>query len=303
MSNMLTIVSRRDLLAGLSGLAAAAALPGAALADTERSFGTFEIALPKDAHGRSQSTVIAGPGRAGHVALSFDDGPHPSLTPQLLDILRAQGMRATFYLIGSRVARWPGLARRILAEGHEIGNHTWSHPALTGLGTAGMLAEIDRTNRIIREATGIAPLTLRPPYGAMSARQRALLYAERRMPTVLWSVDPQDWRRPGSAVVASRIVQAARPGAIVLAHDIHAPTVQAMPVALAGLRGKGLRGVSVSELMGWADSPAPPHQPLRVARAAEPGRAPPQVQVTAPELQGVAGRRFSHVDALHLYPR
>jgi peptidoglycan/xylan/chitin deacetylase (PgdA/CDA1 family) len=185
------------------------------------------------------------------VALTFDDGPHARLTPPLLDLLAARGVRATFYVIGRRVGRAPGLTRRIAAEGHEIGNHTWSHPSLLGYSDAAVLAQIDRTTRAIRQAVGRPPVTMRPPYGNFHARQRRMLMAARGMPTVLWSVDPQDWHRPGAGVVANRILAASHPGAVILAHDTLAGTVRAMPAVLDGLLARGYSFVTLSELIGW----------------------------------------------------
>jgi peptidoglycan/xylan/chitin deacetylase (PgdA/CDA1 family) len=187
------------------------------------------------------------------VALTFDDGPHPTNTPRLLDILRENEAHATFYLIGTQVVRYPDIVRRIVAEGHEVGNHTWRHPALSQLADAAVLREIDRTTEAIWQATGMVPFTMRPPYGAITQRQTRMIHEHRNLPSVMWSVDPQDWRRPGSSVVASRIVSAANSGAIILAHDIHAPTVAAVPAALAGLRERGFQFVTMSEMLGWGN--------------------------------------------------
>lgn len=185
------------------------------------------------------------------VALTFDDGPHPAHTPRLLDILRDRGVTATFYLIGRSVRAYPDIARRIAAEGHEIGNHTWSHPELWSLGDHDVLREIDRTNEIIWRTVGLLPVTMRPPYGAITRYQSRMLHDARLLPTVMWSVDPSDYRRPGADVVASRIVTKAACGAIVLAHDIHGPTVTAMPATIDGLRERGFGFASMSQLLGW----------------------------------------------------
>lgn len=185
------------------------------------------------------------------IAMSFDDGPHPGLTPQLLDILAARGVRATFYVIGWRVLREPALMRRIVAEGHEIGNHTWSHPSLAGQSDAAVLGQVDRTTQAIHQTVGRPPVTMRPPYGNFTPRQSSMLMQARGMPTVLWSVDPEDWRRPGSHVVADRILRHSHPGAVVLAHDIIGPTVRAMPATLDALIARGYRFVTLSELIGW----------------------------------------------------
>ncbi len=185
------------------------------------------------------------------VALTFDDGPHPTHTPMLLDILAHYRARATFYVIGQSVRRYPEIARRIVAEGHEIGNHTWRHPVLAQLGDGSVLQEIDRTQQVVWETVGAVPVTMRPPYGAITSRQSRMLQEQRHIPTVVWSVDPEDWRRPGSSVVAQRMIRGAQPGAIILAHDIHGPTVRAVPAALEGIAARGLGFATMSEMLGW----------------------------------------------------
>ena len=197
------------------------------------------------------ATVTRIPTAQPLVAMTFDDGPHPSLTPQLLDMLQARGIRATFYVIGRNAARYPQILQRMVAEGHEIGNHTWSHPSLHGHSDASVLSQIDRTNRAVYDAVGRPPVTMRPPYGNLYDRQRLMLFEARNMPTILWSVDPLDWQRPGSAVVSQRIVGNSHAGAVILAHDIHRATVRAMPSALDGVTGRGFRFVTMSELIGW----------------------------------------------------
>lgn len=184
-----------------------------------------------------------------YVAITFDDGPHPRNTPRLLDMLRERNIKATFYVIGRNVGMHPEITRRIVAEGHEIGNHTFTHPNLTKLGDSAVRAELDKTKAAIAKATGVRPRTMRPPYGALLQRQRAWIHEEYGYPTIMWSVDPRDWQRPGPSVVTSRILAGTTPGAIVLAHDLHAPTVDAMPATLDGLLRKGYKFVTVSQLL------------------------------------------------------
>lgn len=185
------------------------------------------------------------------LALTFDDGPHHSLTPHLLDILAARRIRASFFVIGNRAGRNPLILRRMASEGHEIGNHTWSHPRLVGLPDAAVLAQLDRTAQVVGDIVGRAPVLMRPPYGEITAAQRDMILTERHLPTVLWSVDPEDWRRPSPLMVRQRILDQAHPGAIVLAHDIVASTVAAMPLALDALIERGYAFVTVSQLIGW----------------------------------------------------
>lgn len=193
------------------------------------------------------------------VAMTFDDGPHPKNTPRLLDMLRERNIKATFYVIGRNVDMYPEITRRIVAEGHEIGNHTYTHGNLTKMSNDSVRTELNKCRASIAKATGVQPRTLRPPYGALLQKQRAWIHSEYNYPTIMWSVDPRDWQRPGPSVVTSRILSGATPGAIILAHDLHAPTVDAMPATLDGLLRKGYKFVTVSQLLAMkpkAEGPA-----------------------------------------------
>ena len=190
-----------------------------------------------------------------YIAMTFDDGPHPQNTPRLLNMLRERNIKATFYVTGRNVKLYPQLTRRIVAEGHEIGNHTWGHPNLQKMGNAQVRSELDRTRDIIVATTGVQPRTMRPPYGALSQSQRAWIFKDYGYPTILWSVDPEDWKKPGPSVVTSRIVNNTRNGGIVLAHDLHKSTIDAMPGSLDGLLRKGFKFVTVSQLLALS-SPA-----------------------------------------------
>lgn len=184
-----------------------------------------------------------------YVAMTFDDGPHPQNTPRLLRILRERNIKATFYVIGRSVEAHPGVLRQTVAEGHEIGNHTQTHRLLTKLDDGSVRWELESCHQAIQQACPCEVRTMRPPYGAMSQRQRRMAFHYYRYPTILWSVDPEDWRRPGPSVVASRIIRNAHAGAIILAHDLHAPTVSAMPSALDELLYQGYQFVTVSQLL------------------------------------------------------
>jgi len=193
-----------------------------------------------------------------YVALTFDDGPHPQNTPRLLDLLRERNVKATFYVIGRNVDLYPAITRRIVAEGHEIGNHSFTHRNMSKLSDDAAREEMTKTRDSIVRATGVQPRTMRPPYGALLQRQREWIHAEFGYPTIMWAVDPRDWQRPGPSVVTSRILASTTPGAIILAHDLHAPTVDAMPGTVDGLLRKGYKFVTVSQLLAMkpADAPA-----------------------------------------------
>jgi peptidoglycan/xylan/chitin deacetylase (PgdA/CDA1 family) len=184
-----------------------------------------------------------------YVAMTFDDGPHPQNTPRLLDILRARNIKATFYVIGRSVDLYPQIVRRTVAEGHEIGNHTHTHRLLSKLSDSEVRLDLARCRDAVQRAAGVQMRTMRPPYGGLLQRQRELVHAEFGYPTILWSVDPLDWKRPGPSVVTSRILSGATSGGIILSHDLHAPTVDAMPATLDGLLRRGFKFVTVSQLL------------------------------------------------------
>jgi peptidoglycan/xylan/chitin deacetylase (PgdA/CDA1 family) len=184
-----------------------------------------------------------------YIAMTFDDGPHPQNTPRLLDILRARNIKATFYVIGQSVDLYPQVVRRTVAEGHEIGNHSYSHRLLSKSSDSEIQFELSRCREAVVRAAGVQPRTMRPPYGGLLQRQREMIYSQFGYPTILWSVDPLDWKRPGSSAVTSRILQATTAGSIILSHDLHAGTVDAMPATLDGLLRRGFRFVTVSQLL------------------------------------------------------
>jgi peptidoglycan-N-acetylglucosamine deacetylase len=201
-----------------------------------------------------------------YIAMTFDDGPSPATTPQLLDILKQRNIKATFFMIGQNAERNPEIVKRILAEGHEIGNHSWTHPQLSKLPDQRVTEEITKTQDAIKNACGYTPVLLRPPYGAITSRQKAWIEKQFGLSIIRWSVDPFDWKRPGASVIEQRILAGARPGAIILSHDIHKQTVDAMPATLDALAQKGFKFVTVSQLIAMnqpktSPTPSPESHP------------------------------------------
>lgn len=145
--------------------------------------------------------------------LTFDDGPDPTWTPALLDILDRHHARATFFQLGAKAAERPDLVAAVRARGHVVGNHTWSHPELTRLAAPAILSQITRADVPLG-----APPCFRPPFGALNGTVRATIESAGKR-DVLWDVDTRDWSLPGADAVAERVVAGARPGAIVLLHD------------------------------------------------------------------------------------
>ena len=182
------------------------------------------------------------------IALTFDDGPGPH-TAHLLDVLDQYGAKATFFLIGSKVSSQANVVRSIHARSHQLGNHSWSHPELPKLPVDQIAGEIDRTNDAIKQATGVTPAILRPPYGAVNGVVLEQLRL-RGMSSILWSVDTRDWADRNSDIVCSRAVAGARPGAVILMHDIHQTSVGAVPCILGALKQQGYSFVTVQGLLG-----------------------------------------------------
>jgi peptidoglycan/xylan/chitin deacetylase (PgdA/CDA1 family) len=184
-----------------------------------------------------------------YIAMTFDDGPRATNTAKLLEMAAERHIKLTFFVLGECVEQNPDVLRQEVAGGHEIGSHSWSHPNLAKLSDTGVRSQLQRTEDIIVKTAGIKPKLMRPPYGELTKRQRILVNHEFGYKVILWDVDPLDWQRPGSNVVAQRIIAGARPGSIILSHDIHPPTIEAMPQVFDALLAKGFKFVTVSELL------------------------------------------------------
>ncbi len=193
-----------------------------------------------------------------YIAMTFDDGPSAMLTPKLLDLLAAHHIKATFFVIGENVAEHPEVVARAAREGHEIGNHSWSHPNFGKMSDESVRRQLWQTDDAIKNAIGKRPTIMRPPYGSITTREKHWIHDELGYQIILWDVDPDDWKRPGPAVVRSRILKQTRPGSIVLSHDIHPGTIEAMPSTFEALEAKGFKFVTVSELIRMA-TPRPSH--------------------------------------------
>ena len=187
------------------------------------------------------------------LALTFDDGPDPVNTPQILDTLKARGAHATFFVLGAQVKRHPELLRRMLAEGNAVGSHSWSHPSRVTPAQA--RTEIESTERMIREATGSPPVLFRPPYGLIKNGLAAL--AQKRGYTVLlWTISSADTRPITPRQIADNIVHTPDPGDIALLHDGpgHGSTARALPIILDELGHAGWQFVTVPRLLhAWDD--------------------------------------------------
>lgn len=190
------------------------------------------------------------------VALTFDDGPCPPYTGQILDILRERQIPATFFVLGHNVAKYPDLTRRIVAEGHQLGNHTYSHVDLLKLNRQGVVEEIEKTNQAIAAAVGYVPHVMRPPHGFRDAMVMNIM-AEHQLKVVEWSVASRDWLNPGTAVIVDRTLRKVKNGSIILLHDgdgiagrlPRTQTVEATRLIIDELLAQGYRFVTVDEIL------------------------------------------------------
>ena len=188
--------------------------------------------------------------RSRVVALTFDDGPHPVHTPALLEVLADEGVVATFFLTGLEVARYPNVARQIAEAGHQIANHSYGHYDYRTLSYADKYLDLQRSQDIIEESTGVRPTWVRPPYGLIDANTFSL-YGSQDLMIAHWTLDPIDWRRPGAGVIRSRVVNQIHPGAVVLLHDgggDREQTVRATRRIIRDLREDGYRFLTVEQL-------------------------------------------------------
>lgn len=198
--------------------------------------------------------LMRGPGTKREVALTFDDAPDDMFTPKILDILEEKNAKATFFLVGYRVKKYPDIAKRIVQEGHAIGNHSYNHPDFLKLGDEDFRKQITKTDLLISSFTGHTTSIVRPPYGSISERQIEWLAAKNKI-IVNWDVDSLDWKGIDAKQVTSNILPHVSPGSIILQHsgtgdggDLSG-TVHALPDLIDELRKKGYNLVTVPQMI------------------------------------------------------
>lgn len=202
------------------------------------------------------SKVFSGPSGKRQIALTFDDGPGDNPPARdFVDLLAREHVPATFFVLGTRIPQLDpdgSLERAMLAHGDMIGEHSWTHPSMTHLSRDAQRTELERGIAAIRQRTGFTPCMWRPPYGDIN-EPLVSLARSLGMLTIMWDVDPNDWRLPGADVISRRVVAAAHNGAIVVEHFGGGPrsqTLRALPQEIAGLRSAGYRFVTVDQLLG-----------------------------------------------------
>ncbi len=179
------------------------------------------------------------------IALTFDDGPHPKVTPQILKILKKYDAKATFFVVGNEVKKNPKVLKAVADAGHEIGNHTYNHAKLTTLSVKKVKLQIDSTDAAIKAVIGQNATVFRPPYGAYNKTVTNQL----KVPSVLWTIDTLDWKHHNPKKTLAAVQKNAKNGSIVLMHDIHQTTADALEPILAALQKQGYEFVTVSEIL------------------------------------------------------
>jgi len=195
--------------------------------------------------------LFQGNPRLPEIALTFDDGPQPSFTPQILAILQRFGVPATFFCIGQQILAYPALVRQESADGELVEDHTWSHPNLLYLTTPALDQQLSMTANAIYQLTHVSPAFFRPPYGAINANIRAQA-RKLKLSIVMWDVDPRDWSLPGSQAIIARVLGSTHNGSIILLHDgggNRTQTIEALPTIITALRARGLRFVTIQQLV------------------------------------------------------
>lgn len=185
------------------------------------------------------------------IALTFDDGPHYKYTAEILDILKEYDAKATFFVVGELAERYPELILRELSEGHELGNHTWSHPKMAKLSDAELKNELLRTERLLNEIADYRPKLFRPPEGSFKQNVERIAL-ENDYTLILWTVDTRDWAHTPIDQIVSMVETETETGSIILCHDFigrDSPTPEALRIFIPALKAKGYSFVTISELL------------------------------------------------------
>lgn len=212
----------------------------------------FIVAIPSNVFciKNEELFIKNGPRDKKYLAITFDDGPHPKETEQVLDILKKHDVKATFFVAGKHVNWYSKPLIRASNEGHEIGNHTFNHPDISNLSAIQIENEILKCEEIIIKKTGKKPTLFRPPYGSYNEKKLGDIANKHGYKVVLWTtVDTKDWKNPTALSIANTIVNNAKNGDIILLHDYATNnTVEALDIFIPEMKKKGYKFVTVSEL-------------------------------------------------------
>jgi peptidoglycan-N-acetylglucosamine deacetylase len=196
------------------------------------------------------NVVAQGSSDLPEVALTFDDGPS-MYTPQVLNILQENSVHATFFCVGEWVQYYPNYVQQEYSAGNVVANHTWDHPDLTTLSSADVQTQISKTSALIQQTIGVQPTLFRPPYGAINDSVKGQV-AQMNLTPILWSIDTEDWTRPGSDAIVNAVLSQVGNGDVILMHDgggDRSQTVAALPRIIQGLQQRGLKLVTMPQLI------------------------------------------------------
>lgn len=235
----------KSLGASVTGLAVGSGIASAAQALAGAAGATAVPPVTPAPETTNLHFIGSGDGSGNRIAITFDDGPTPGVTDIVLDELKKRNIRSTFFMIGKRIVAAPELARRVLAEGHEVCNHTFNHLKLNTLPDQQVDWEIQKTQDTIGEVLNQHPTWLRPPYGAFRKNQIGIPQSK-DLGVVFWNVDPRDWSQPGEATIVERILTQTKPGSIILCHDLHKQTAHCIGQILDGLLERDFKFTNIS---------------------------------------------------------
>ena len=230
-----------------------------------RHFGTLFVSIFafRLCYGAKQKNLVIHSFRPGgqYILLTFDDGPDPILTPKLLDILKEKKIHVTFFVLGQKVKKYPRIVSRMVDEGHEVGIHGWNHAVLSKLDSEQIDAQLQKTSRVIFNATNQSVAIMRPSYGKITPKLSAEINTKYNLKIILWSVDSGDWKKLEPKSIIDNIVPTAKPGDVILCHDIEPSTVEALPSIIDGLEKQSFEFLTVSQMLSFPDDS--PHRMLR----------------------------------------
>jgi peptidoglycan/xylan/chitin deacetylase (PgdA/CDA1 family) len=221
--------------------------------------------------------LYGGSTRLPEVALTFDDGPNPYYTPQILAILNHYNVKATFFDVGYLVKTYPDIVRREFKAGHTVANHSWSHPLLTSLSARAVYNQLVQTSDVIQAVTGVRPSFFRPPYGSYNSLVTSVAKSL-GLSTIIWNDEARDWSLPGVDTIISRILNLTGNGVIILLHDgggFRQQTVAALPYIITNLRSRGYTFVTIKQMVRHLTRPT---------TASPAGTKTPQKHITHPKF-------------------
>jgi peptidoglycan/xylan/chitin deacetylase (PgdA/CDA1 family) len=214
----------------------------------------------KNQHNKKGKASISSPGAISsfspggqYVMLTFDDGPHPDITPKILDILKSKRIRATFFVLGMKVADNQQILSRMIEEGHEVAAHGWNHNAITKISHPHLINNLNQTKNAIYTATKRVPVVYRPPFGLSNAEINTYITKEQKMKVILWSIDSKDYEITDPSIIANNIIESTDPGDVILCHDVHQHTIQAVQLIVDGLTKADYEFLTLSQVLSYPD--------------------------------------------------